>query len=141
TYTDKEGKEQTPVMIHFALMGSIERFLSVYIEHTAGAFPLWLSPVQIAVIPISEKHSEYADNIKKELEKNDIRVELKNENETLGKKIREAEIQKIPYLLILGDKEIQNQSVSVRQRGKGDTGAIALDKFIEKIREEIIRKI
>ncbi len=140
TYTDKDGKEQTPVMIHFALMGSIERFLSVYIEHTAGAFPIWLSPVQVSIIPISEKHLEHADKIKKELEKNDIRVELKNENETLGKKIREGEMQKIPYLLIIGDKEIQEKSVSVRQRGKGDTGTITLDKFTEKIKLEIKNK-
>ena len=140
TYTDKEGKEQTPVMIHFALMGSIERFLSVYIEHTAGNFPLWLSPVQISIIPISEKHLEYAKNLEKELRENNIRTELKSENETLGKKIREAEMQKVPYLLIIGDKEIQANSVGVRQRGKGDLGAMPVDKFVEKIKEEIAEK-
>ena len=140
TYTDPQGKEQTPVMIHFALMGSIERFLSVYIEHTAGNFPLWLSPVQISIIPISEKHHEYAVKVKNELEKNNIRIELKNENESLGKKIREAEMQKMPYLLIVGEKEIQANAVSVRERGKGDLGQMPIDNFIAKIKEEIKEK-
>ncbi|KKP43134.1 MAG: Threonine-tRNA ligase [Parcubacteria group bacterium GW2011_GWA2_33_14] len=140
TYTDPQGKEQTPVMIHFALMGSIERFLSVYIEHTAGNFPLWLSPVQISIIPISEKHHEYAVKVKNELEKNNIRIELKKENETLGKKIREAEMQKMPYLLIVGEKEIQANAVSVRERGKGDLGQMPIDNFIAKIKEEIKEK-
>ena len=140
TYTDPQGKEQTPVMIHFALMGSIERFLSVYIEHTAGNFPLWLSPVQISIIPISEKHHQYAIKVKNELEKNNIRIELKNENESLGKKIREAEMQKMPYLLIVGEKEIQANAVSVRERGKGDLGQMPIDNFIAKIKEEIKEK-
>ncbi len=137
TYIDKEGKPQTPVMIHFALMGSIERFLSVYIEHTAGNFPLWLSPVQIAIIPISEKHLEYANKVAQILRQQNLRLQIMSENETLGKKIREAEMQKTPYLLILGDKEIEAQSISVRQRGKGDLGQIKLENFIEKIKEEI----
>jgi len=137
TYVDKEGKQQTPVMIHFALMGSIERFLSVYIEHVAGAFPLWLSPVQVSILPISDKLEPYAEEIKNILDKEGIRIEIKNENDTLGKKIREAEMQKIPYLLIIGEKEKEAKSVSVRQRGKGDLGQMSLDKFIEKIKEEI----
>ena len=140
-FISKNSGEELVVMIHSAIMGSIERFLSILIEHYAGNFPLWLSPIQITIIPISEKHSEYANKIKKELDNENIRVELKNENETMGKKIREAEMQKIPYLLIVGDKEITEQSVSVRQRGKGDTGAISLDKFIEKIKSEITKKI
>ena len=140
TYTDKDGSQQTPVMIHFALMGSIERFLSVYIEHVAGAFPVWLSPVQVSIIPISEKHLSYAKEVKNKLGSENIRIELREENETLGKKIREAEMQKIPYLLIMGDKEIQAQSVGVRQRGKGDLGQIKLEDFILKINEEIKSK-
>jgi len=136
-YTDNEGKEQTPVMIHFALMGSIERFLSVYIEHTAGAFPLWLSLVQVAIIPISEKHLDYAKKVAEKFKIYDLRFKIMDENETLGKKIREAEMQKIPYLLILGDKEIESHSVGARERGKGDLGAMPLDKFIEKFKEEI----
>ena len=140
TYIDKNGKPQTPVIVHFALMGAIERFLSLYIEHTAGNFPLWLSPIQIAIIPISDKHLNYADIIKKELEKIGLRVEIKNENETLGKKIREAEMQKIPYLLIVGDKEIASKKVSIRQRGKGNLGQINLKNFIEKIKYQIKNK-
>lgn len=140
TYRDKDGKFQTPVMIHFALMGSIERFLSGYIEHTAGNFPLWLSPIQVAIIPISEKHQSYAKEIKEKLLEAGIRLETKYENETLGKKIREAEIQKIPYLLIIGDKEIESNKVSIRQRGKGDLGQMKLEKFIDKIKEEIKEK-
>jgi len=137
TYTDNAGKEQAPVMIHFALMGSIERFLSVYIEHTAGSFPLWLSPVQIAIIPISEKHAEYAKKLGERFKIHDLRFKIYDENETLGKKIREAEMQKIPYLLIVGDKEMSGNAVSVRARGKGDLGQLSVEEFIEKVKEEI----
>ncbi|TSC94574.1 MAG: threonyl-tRNA synthetase [Parcubacteria group bacterium Licking1014_1] len=140
TYTDKNGKEKTPICIHRAPLGTHERTIGFLIEHYAGAFPLWLSPVQVAVMPISEKHSNYADQIKKDLERNNIRAELKNENETLGKKIREAEMQKIPYLLIVGDKEIEAKTISVRERGKGDIGQMPLDKFIETAREKITKK-
>ncbi len=139
-YTDSDGKEKTPVMIHRAIVGSPERFFGILIEHYAGAFPLWLSPVQVSVIPISEKHFEYAKKIEKELKEKNIRIELKYENETLGKKIREAEMQKIPYLLILGDKEVSANAVSVRERGKGDIGTMAPNKFVEKIIKEINSK-
>jgi len=137
TYIDSDGKEKTPVMIHRAIVGSPERFFGILIEHYAGAFPVWMSPVQAAIIPISEKHLDYAKQVEKELKENGIRVEVKNENETLGKKIRGAEMQKIPYLLIMGDKEISAKSVSVRERSKGDAGAMELSKFIEKIKTEI----
>jgi len=140
SYTDKDGKPQTPVMIHFALMGSIERFLSVYIEHVAGNFPVWLSPVQVAIIPISEKHTDYANKVAGQLENNGFRFKIFDENETLGKKIREAEIQKIPYLLILGDKEIQAEAISVRERGKGDLGQMKTEQFIDKIKSEVNSK-
>ncbi|MCX6718560.1 MAG: threonine--tRNA ligase [Candidatus Staskawiczbacteria bacterium] len=137
TYIDKDGKEKTPICIHRAPLSTHERLIGFLIEHYAGAFPLWLSPVQIAVIPISEKHDDYAKKIEKELKENNVRVEVKNENESLGKKIREAEMQKIPYLLIVGDKEISANAVSVRERGKGDLGQVQIDKFIDKIKEEI----
>ncbi len=140
TYTDSEGKPRTPVMIHFALMGSIERFLSVYIEHTAGNFPLWLSPVQIAIIPISDKHIEYAKQIAKKLSDANVRIEIKSESESLGKRIRESEIMRTPYLLIVGDKEIEVGSVSVRQRDNGDLGQMSIETFLEKAKEEIINK-
>lgn len=140
TYTDHEGKAQTPVMIHFALMGSLERFLSVYIEHTAGVFPLWLSPVQVSIIPISDKHHEYATKVEQALQHQGIRTEFKGEAESLGKKIREAEMQKIPYLIIIGDKEITADAVGVRARGKGDLGQMPIDAFLEKIIEELDSK-
>ena len=140
SFVNEKGEAERPVVIHRAVSGSLERFMGVMIEHFAGAFPLWLSPVQVTVIPISEKHLDYAKKIEKELKENNIRVEIKNENETLGKKIRASEMQKIPYLLIVGDKEIESKSVSVRQRSKGDIGQMPTDKFIEKIKEEIIKK-
>jgi len=141
TYIDSDGKEKTPVMIHRAIVGSPERFFGILIEHYAGAFPLWLSPVQAAVIPIAERHFAYAKEVQKQLKENNVRVELKDENETLGKKIRAAEMQKIPYLLIIGDREIEAKSVGVRARGKGDLGATKVDDFVNKIKEEIINKV
>ncbi len=140
-YVDSEGKPQTPVMIHFALMGSIERFLSVYIEHVAGNFPVWLAPVQMAIIPISEKHLEYADEITKRVQGLGFRVQTMNENDSLGKKIRQAEMQHIPYLLIMGDKEIEAGAVGVRQRGKGDLGQMPVEAFLEKIKREVTEKV
>jgi len=136
-YIDKDGKEKTPICIHRAPLSTHERLIGFLIEHYAGAFPVWLSPIQASIITISDKHSDYAKKIEKLLKENNIRVELKNNNETLGKKIREAEIQKIPYLLIVGDKEISANAVSVRERGKGDTGQMLIDKFIDKIKEQI----
>lgn len=140
TYIGKDSQQKTPICIHRAPLGTHERTIGFLIEHYAGAFPLWLSPVQVSVIPISEKHSDYAKKIEKELKRNNIRVEVRDENKTLGKKIREAEMQKIPYLLILGDKEISANAVAVRQRGKGDVGQMTLDNFIAKIKEEVKNK-
>ena len=141
TYNDSDGTQKTPVMIHRALVGSPERFFGILIEHYTGAFPLWLAPVQVAIIPISaEKHSEYAKQIAKQFGIYDLRFMIYDQNESLGKKIREAEMQKIPYLLIVGDKEITADAVGVRQRGKGDLGQMPVDKFIQKINGEIINK-
>ena len=142
TYNDSDGTQKTPVMIHRALVGSPERFFGILIEHYTGAFPLWLAPVQVAIIPISaEKHSEYAKQIAKQFGIYDLRFMIYDQNESLGKKIREAEMQKIPYLLIVGDKEITADAVGVRQRGKGDLGQMPVDKFIQKINGEIINKM
>ncbi len=135
TYTDEAGKEQTPVMIHFALMGSLERFLSVYIEHTAGAFPLWLSPVQVAVLPVSEKVSEYAKEVYNKLLTHDIRVEL-NMDGSLGKRIREAEMMKVPYMIIVGEQEKNDKAIALRNRKK-EPGTGSLEKFIKEITSEI----
>ena len=140
TYIDQKGKKQQPIMIHRALLGSVERFIGVLLEHHAGALPVWLSPVQTQVIPVSQKFNKYGEEIKKQLQEENIRTELNKDNETLGKKIREGELQKIPYLLIVGGKEIKSNSVAVRHRKKGDLGPIKTEKFIEKIKEEIEKK-
>jgi len=139
-YVDKSGRKRQPIMIHRALLGSLERFIGVYIEHCAGNFPLWLSPVQAWIIPIGDRHRKYAEKIGKELKEKNIRIEIKDENETVSKKIREGEIQKIPYMLVVGDREMKKKSVRIRQRKKGDIGEISLNKFIEKITGEIDKK-
>lgn len=135
-YTDADGKEKTPVMIHRAIVGSPERFMGVLIEHYAGAFPVWLSPIQVAVLPIGENHLGYARSTAASLRETDIRVEIM-ENETLGKRIREAEMKKIPYILIVGDKEKSDGTVSVRRRSKGDEGAMLREDFLAKLTKEI----
>ncbi|OGD30111.1 threonine--tRNA ligase [Candidatus Azambacteria bacterium RIFCSPLOWO2_01_FULL_46_26] len=139
-YRDKDGKDKPVYVIHRAPLGSHERFIAFLIEHFAGAFPLWLAPVQAWILPIGKAHKKYAARIAKELQAVDIRAELKDQNETVGKKIREGENQKIPYLLIVGDKEMKNESVAVRKRAKGDLGAVKFKKFLARIKEEIVKK-
>ncbi|MBI3046405.1 MAG: threonine--tRNA ligase [Candidatus Harrisonbacteria bacterium] len=134
-YTDAAGKKQQPVVIHRAILGSTERFLGILIEHFGGAFPLWLAPVQIAIVPISEKHLDYAKKLKSEL--SEFRAEISEENETLGKKIRNAQLQKIPYILVAGDKEIEQNSANVRHYKTGVLGNMKLESLKEKLREEI----
>ena len=132
TYIDPKGKKQRPIMIHRALLGSLERFIGVLLEHYAGALPLWLAPVQIWIIPIGAGHKKYAQSIHHSVSNLGIRAELKDENETVSKKIREAELQKIPYMLVVGDKEMKSKSIRLRERGKGDLGTMKLSKFIKK---------
>ncbi|MBU1292028.1 threonine--tRNA ligase [Patescibacteria group bacterium] len=139
-YTDKDGLNKEPFMIHRAILGSLERFMGVYIEHVGGAFPVWLSPVQAQIIPVGQKFNKYGEKIKKQLQENNIRVELNDNDETLGKKIRNGQIQKIPYLLIVGEKEEKVDSIAVRDRTKGDLGLMKINKFIEKIKKEIEEK-
>ncbi|TSC91210.1 MAG: threonyl-tRNA synthetase [Parcubacteria group bacterium Licking1014_17] len=139
-YTDADGQEKQTIVVHRSSIGAIERIIAFLIEHFAGALPLWLSPIQVAVLTISEKQIAYAEKVVEELKKNGIRVELSKENETIGKKIREAEMQKIPYLAIIGDKEVDTNKIAVRERGKGDVGQMKTEEFIEKILEEINRK-
>jgi len=139
-YVDKDGREKEPFMIHRALLGSFERFFGVLIEHYAGAFPLWLSPVQAWIMPISKAQNKFAKTVNQKLKENGLRVELKDENDTLGKKIREGQIQKIPYLLVIGEKEVKSNSVSVRDRKKGDLGKMKIIKFIAKAKEEMEKK-
>lgn len=139
-YIDKDGQEKEPIVIHRSSIGCFERTMAFLIEHFAGAFPVWLSPEQVWLLPISDKHVDYANAVTEKLRAVNIRVVAKNESETIGKKIREGEQQKIPYLLVVGDKEITADSVAVRARGQGDLGAMKTEKFIEKITEEIKEK-
>ena len=139
-YHDADGGIRRPVMIHRAIYGSFERFLGVLIEHYMGAFPLWLAPVQVAVITISEKHHPWAESVFDNLKRSGIRTELHNQNETLGKKIRNAEMQKIPYLFVIGDKEVEAQAVAVRKRGRGDMGSMQLEAILAELKEEVGNK-
>ena len=137
TFIDKKGKKQRPIMIHRALLGSLERFIGILLEYYGGNLPFWLSPEQIWLIPVGSRHEKYANFVNKQLTTNNLRTTIKNENETVSKKIREGEIQKIPYLLVVGDKEMKSKSVRVRERGKGDIGEMKLTKFLEKVKIEI----
>ena len=137
-YVDQKGKKQRPVIIHRAIFGSFERFIGILLEHFTGALPLWLSPEQVWIVPVSSKNKKYAQEVKKEL--NSFRMELRDENETVSKKIRDGEAQKIPYILVVGDKEEKTKSVRVRQRGKGDIGMVKLNKFLEKIKKGVETK-
>ncbi len=140
SYIDSDGKEKRPVMIHKALLGSIERFISVYIEHTAGVFPLWLSPLQVKVVPIGERQLDYATGIFKAMQEAGIRVEIDLSNESLGKKIRAAKTEKIPYTIVIGDKEMESQRLTVETRGGEKLEGLSVDEFISKIKTEIAEK-
>ncbi|NLH37047.1 MAG: threonine--tRNA ligase [Thermotogaceae bacterium] len=137
TYKDSDGSERRPVMIHRALYGSIERFFGILIEHFAGAFPTWLAPVQAAVLPVSEKFIDYARQIASKLDAEGIRVEVDDKNETLGYRIRENQMKKVPYMIIVGEKESEQSLISVRTREGKDIQGIQLDQFIQKIKNEI----
>ena len=136
-YVGADGEKHRPVMIHRVVFGSIERFIGVITEHFAGAFPTWLAPVQVRVMPITDRAADYAKSVAEKLNEHGIRVETDLRNEKIGYKIREAQTQKIPYMLIVGDKEAENGTVSVRTRAGGDEGAVAVEDFIEKISAEI----
>jgi threonyl-tRNA synthetase len=140
-YIGSDGQRHRPVVIHRAPFGSLERFIGVLIEHYAGEFPLWLAPVQAAVIPVSQHFLEYSKKIFNELKSNSIRVELDERNEKVGYKIRDWETQKVPYMLIIGEKEVNAQNISVRKHKVGDLGALSLSEFISKISDEIKNKI
>ena len=139
-YTGADGEKHCPVMIHRVVFGSIERFIGVITEHYAGAFPVWLSPVQAMVMPITDRTNDYANKIADELKAEGIRVETDLRNEKIGYKIREAQLQKLPYMLVVGDKEAENGTVSVRTRGGVDLGAMPFEEFLAKIKEEISSK-
>lgn len=139
-YVDKGNEKKRPVMIHRTILGSIERFLGILIEHFAGKFPVWIAPVQAIVLPISDKFNDYAYEIKKEMEQKGLRVEVDGRAEKIGYKIREARLQRIPYMLVVGEKEVENRLVSVNKRDKGDIGQYSLDDFMKMILEEVENK-
>jgi threonyl-tRNA synthetase len=141
TCVSEKGEKERIVMLHVAIMGSIERFMSILIEHYAGAFPTWLSPVQVNIIPISEKNQAYAQKLTNSLKEQGVRVELSDPNESMQKRIRQAEKQKIPYMLVVGEKEASENAVAVRMRGKRDLGIMKIEDFITKIHQEIVDKL
>ena len=136
TYVGEDGEKHRPVMLHRVIFGSIERFIGILIEHYAGAFPVWLSPVQVKILPISEKQHNYAKKLEKEMKEKGLRVELDDRSEKIGYKIREAQLEKVPYMVIVGQKEEEENMLSVRSRKDGDIGSMQTNKFIEKILEE-----
>jgi threonyl-tRNA synthetase len=140
TYVDRDGQKKRPVMVHRAIMGSIERFIGLLIEHYAGLFPTWLAPTQVVIIPVSDKYLEYADEVYEKLKGAGIRVKLDDESAKVGYKIRKAELMKIPYMLIVGEREQQSGTVSVRSKREGDLGAMDLNAFLDKILTEIKEK-
>ncbi len=135
-YTGDDNLKHRPFMIHRALFGSIERFFGVLIEHYAGAFPLWLAPVQITVLPITDRINDYAEKIAAELRTTGFRVESNTKSDKIGAKIRDAQMQKVPYMLILGDQELESGKVAVRERKEGDIGTMSLEEFKEKITQQ-----
>ena len=140
TYIGEDGEKHRPVMLHRVIFGSIERFIGILIEHFAGAFPVWLSPIQVKVLPITDKEHEYAYKVQKILQEKGIRVEVDDRNEKTGYKIREAQLEKVPYMLVVGAKEVEQNLVAVRSRQNGDEGTCDLQEFIQKILKEIETK-
>jgi len=139
-YTGADNAEHRPVVIHRAILGSFERFIAILIEHYTGAFPLWLAPVQAVVLPISDRHLAYGISVRDRLRAAGLRAELDERQEKIGYKIREAQLQKIPYMLVVGDKEVAEGAVSVRSRSGGDLGPDGVDEFVRKARLEVSSK-
>ena len=140
TYIDEDNERKRPVMIHRVLYGALERFMAILVEHTAGAFPTWLAPVQVQVIPVGDDYLDYANEVEQTLFKEGIRVEVDRRGEKLGKKIREAQLQQIPYMLVVGEKEQEAKQVSVRHRRQGDLGSLDIQEFLGKIKDEVAKK-
>jgi threonyl-tRNA synthetase len=136
TYTGADNAEHRPVMIHRALMGSFERFIGILIEHYAGEFPVWLTPVQAIALPISDRHIDAAAGVVGALRDEGLRAELDDRTESIGRKIREAELRKIPYMLVVGDREAEEGAVAVRRHGRGDEGSVPVAEFVERLRGE-----
>lgn len=139
-YVDRDGTKKNPYIIHRTSIGCYERTLALLIEKYAGAFPMWLAPVQVKLLPVADRHLDYVYEIKKVLEANGMRVEVDSRSEKIGYKIREAQLEKVPYMFIIGDKDVEANTVSVRHRKNGDLGAMQLDEFVQKALEEINNK-
>ena len=139
-YTGSDGEKHRPIMIHRVVFGSIERFIGILTEHFAGAYPTWLAPVQVKMLPIADRHLDRIYEIKKQLEAAGIRVEVDDRSEKIGFKIRSAQLEKVPYMLIVGDKDVENNTVSVRSRKDGEKGAMSVESFIMDLVEEIETK-
>jgi threonyl-tRNA synthetase len=135
-YTGSDNQKHRPVMIHRAPFGSLERFVAVLIEHCGGDFPLWLTPEQFIILPISEKYAEYAKKLSNNLNNYDIRGVIDNRDEKTGKKIRDSEMKKIPFMLIVGEKEQEENTVSIRRHGQGDLGSLSFEQLVELIKKE-----
>ena len=140
TFQDDEGGRSQPYMVHRAIVGSMERFMGVLIEHYAGAFPLWLAPVQAVVIPIADRHLEYAEGVKNRLKDVGYRIEVDTRNERMNQKIRTAQMQKVPYMLVVGDSEISDEAVAVRHREEGDLGKMGTTSLMERLEAEVATK-
>jgi threonyl-tRNA synthetase len=139
-YTGADNAEHRPVMIHRALMGSFERFIGILIEHYGGEFPLWLAPVQAIVLPISDRHLEYAERVAERLRAAGLRVEVDERSESVGRKIREAEVLKVPYMLVVGDAEQEQETVAVRRHREGDLGSQPIAEFSERAWHEVAER-
>jgi threonyl-tRNA synthetase len=140
TYIGEDGNRHQAVMVHRAVLGSMERFCGGLIEHYAGRFPVWLAPMQVSVLPISDRHQQKAKELSEELKKHDIRVHLDDRPETIQYKIRDAQMEQVPYMLVIGDKEMENNVVAVRHRQGGQVGTMKFEEFLEKIKSEIEKR-
>src|SRR6185295_4497844 len=136
-YTSQDNKAETPLIIHRAPLGTHERFIGFLLEQYAGKFPVWLAPVQVKLLPISDKFLDYAKTVSEKLKKADIRAEVDDRNEKIGKKIRDTEMLKVPYMLVVGEKEMNEEKVAVRRQGKGDLGVRTVEEFLQQIKLEI----
>jgi threonyl-tRNA synthetase len=141
TYVGADGEKHRPVMVHRTIFGSIERFIGILIENYAGAFPVWLAPVQVKIMNITGNQEDYVKELQKRFEDEDIRAEIDIRNEKIGYKVREAQLDKIPYMLVVGEKEMQNGEVAVRDRKQGDIGVMKIDQFVEMVKEKIKNKV
>jgi threonyl-tRNA synthetase len=136
-YTTEDNRTETPLIIHRAPLGTHERFIGFLLEHYAGKLPVWLAPLQVKILPISDKFMDYAKSVLQELKNRDIRVEIDDRNEKIGKKIRDTELLRVPYMLVVGEKEVNEGKVSVRRQGKGDAGSIGVEEFLQNIVLEV----